>query len=168
MKKQSLNERIIKLGKSPKKLLCVVKKILSVLETTFELLYVECSRLFCSSQKKADDEIKLWREVNDGLYWIRQSFNQGKEQFGIVGVQVVGNILYLNILVQDKVNVHRYYHLQSVEIPVQFSDEIVVSKFIETLLVLRNILITNLSLLYYALAAISEWQKEDFSNIDTD
>ncbi|CAG8827696.1 21229_t:CDS:2, partial [Gigaspora margarita] len=32
------------------------------LEMTFELLYIECSRLFCSSQKKTDDEIKLWQE----------------------------------------------------------------------------------------------------------
>ncbi|CAG8517804.1 8229_t:CDS:2 [Ambispora leptoticha] len=29
-----------------------------------------------------------------------------KDQFGVVGVQVVGNMLYLNILVRDKANVH--------------------------------------------------------------
>ncbi|CAG8750143.1 34214_t:CDS:2, partial [Racocetra persica] len=101
--------------------------------------------------------------VNDGLYWVRQSLNPDKEQFGIVGVQVAGNIFHLNVLVRDKVNVHRYYHLQPVEIPVQFSAEGVVSRFIETLLVLRNILITNLSLLYHAPVSTSERQKEDFS-----
>ncbi|RIB15746.1 hypothetical protein C2G38_2092579 [Gigaspora rosea] len=36
------------------------------LETTFELMNIECTRLFCSPQKKTDDEIKLWREANDG------------------------------------------------------------------------------------------------------
>ncbi|CAG8787192.1 17802_t:CDS:2, partial [Cetraspora pellucida] len=133
------------------------------LETTFELMYAEFSRLFCSPQKKTDDEIKLWREVNDGLYWVRQSLNPDKEQFGIVGIQVAGNIFHLNVLVRDKVNVHRYYHLQPVEIPVQCSAEGVVSRFIETLLVLRNILITNLSLLYHAPVPKSERQKEDFS-----
>jgi len=62
---------------------------------------------------------------------------------------VAGNVLHLNFLVRDMVNVHRY-HLRSVEILVQFSDEAVVTKFIETLLLLRNIVITNLSLLYHA------------------
>ncbi|CAG8708524.1 8238_t:CDS:2, partial [Ambispora leptoticha] len=38
------------------------------LEMAFELMYIECSRLFCTPQKKTDDEIKLWRETNDGLY----------------------------------------------------------------------------------------------------
>ncbi|CAG8624238.1 2439_t:CDS:2, partial [Paraglomus occultum] len=87
------------------------------LETIFELMYIECSRLFCTPQKKTYDEIKLWREANDGLCWVRQSLNPAKEQFGIVGVQVAGNILHLNALVRDKVNVPRYYHLQSAEIP---------------------------------------------------
>ncbi|CAG8746633.1 4920_t:CDS:1, partial [Acaulospora colombiana] len=93
------------------------------LETIFELMYIECSRLFCTPQKKTDDEIKLWREANDGLCWVRQSLNPAKEQFGIVGIQVAGNILHLNALVRDKVNIPRYYHLQSVEIPVQLSDD---------------------------------------------
>ncbi|CAG8627152.1 675_t:CDS:2, partial [Paraglomus brasilianum] len=35
-------------------------------------------------QKKTDYEIKLWRETNDGLYWVRQSLKPDKEQFGIV------------------------------------------------------------------------------------
>ena len=36
----------------------------------FELMYVECSRLHCNEKKKKDDEIKLWRECNDGIYWV--------------------------------------------------------------------------------------------------
>ena len=130
-------------------------------------MYVECSRLICSPQKKTDYEIKLWRETNDGLYWVRQSLKPDKEQFGIVGMQVAGKVLHLNLLVRDMVNVHRYYHLQSAEIPVQFSDEAVVTKFIETLLLLCNIIITNLSLLYHASTAISQRQMEDSTTVST-
>ena len=141
--------------------------VVKYLETVFELMYVECSRLISSPQKKTDDEIKLWRETNDGLYWIRQSLKPDKDQFGIVGMQVAGNVLHLNLLVRDMVNVHRYYHLQSAEIPVQFSDEAVVTKFIETLLLLRNIIITNLSLLYHAPTATSQRQMEDSTTVST-
>jgi len=31
-----------------------------------ELTYVECSRIVCSTTKKANDEVKLWRETLDG------------------------------------------------------------------------------------------------------
>jgi len=31
----------------------------------FELVFGECSRLLC---KKREDEIKLWRETNDGMF----------------------------------------------------------------------------------------------------
>ena len=55
------------------------------LDVIFELMYVECSRLVCSPQKKIDDEVKLWRETNDGLYWTRKTLNPDKDQFGIVG-----------------------------------------------------------------------------------
>ncbi|KAG9287403.1 hypothetical protein G9A89_023775 [Geosiphon pyriformis] len=137
------------------------------LETVFELMYVECSRLTCTSQKKTDDEIKLWRETNDGLYWIRQTLKPDKDQFGVVGIQVAGNVLYLNLLLRDMVNVHRYFHLQSAEIPVQFSEVAVVTKFIETLLLLRNIVITNLSLLYHASVSSSERQMEGSTTVST-
>ncbi|CAG8719063.1 7712_t:CDS:1, partial [Ambispora leptoticha] len=90
-----------------------------------------------------------------------------KDQFGIVGMQVAGNVLHLNLLIRDMVNVYRYYHLQSAEIPVQFSDEAVVTKFIETLLLLRNIVITNLSLLYHALIATSQRQMEGSTTVST-
>ncbi|CAG8710341.1 1447_t:CDS:2, partial [Ambispora leptoticha] len=48
----------------------------------------------------------------------RKVLKPDKDQFGVVGVQVVGNMLHLNVLVRDRANVHRYYHLQSAEIPV--------------------------------------------------
>ncbi|KAG9300935.1 hypothetical protein G9A89_004993 [Geosiphon pyriformis] len=49
--------------------------------------------------EREDDEIKLWRETNDGLYWIRQRLKPDKEQFGIVGMQVAESVLHLNVLV---------------------------------------------------------------------
>ena len=36
-------------------------------EKNYELLYTECSRLTCTAQKEKYDEVKLWRETNDGL-----------------------------------------------------------------------------------------------------
>ncbi|CAB5356480.1 unnamed protein product [Rhizophagus irregularis] len=101
------------------------------------------------------------------MYWVLQSFKPDKDQFGIISMQVAGNILHLNVIVRDKVNVHRYYHLQSAKIPIQLSNESVVTKFIETLLLLRNIIITNLSLLYHASVSSSERQKEDSSTVST-
>ncbi|CAG8759221.1 20973_t:CDS:2, partial [Gigaspora rosea] len=35
----------------------------------YELMYSECSRITCTKQKEDDDDIKLWREPNDGMYW---------------------------------------------------------------------------------------------------
>ena len=34
----------------------------------YELIFVESFRLICLQQKNDDDEVKLWREMNDGLY----------------------------------------------------------------------------------------------------
>jgi len=110
--------------------------VVKYLDVFFELMYVECSRLYCSQQKKIDDEIKLWRESNDGMFWVRKVLKPEKDQFGIVGVQVAGNMLHLNVLIRDKANVHRYFHLQSAEIPVRLSDVSVVTKFVKTLLLL--------------------------------
>ncbi|CAB4406784.1 unnamed protein product [Rhizophagus irregularis] len=92
---------------------------------TFELIFGECSRIYCDDNKKRDDEIKLWREANDG-----------KE-------------IYLNALMTDKQNINRYYHLQKTEVPVQKTEKSikVLPKFVKLLLNLRNILMINLSLL---------------------
>ncbi|CAG8485916.1 3320_t:CDS:2 [Paraglomus occultum] len=101
--------------------------VLKYLEVFFELLYVECSRLYCTQQKKVDNEVKLWRETNDGMYYVCKVLKPDKDQFGVVGVQVAENMLHLNILVRNRANVHQYYHLQSAEIPVQLSDAKVVA-----------------------------------------
>ena len=56
----------------------------------YELLYCECSRPFCTTQKKQNDSIKLWREANDGLYWTRKGVKPEKEQFSIIAIQIAG------------------------------------------------------------------------------
>jgi len=51
----------------------------------------------------------------------------------------IGTEIQLNVLVRDNFNIHRYYHLQKAQIPVQWSSEIkeTLPKFIELLLNLR-------------------------------
>ncbi|CAB5197922.1 unnamed protein product [Rhizophagus irregularis] len=72
----------------------------------YELLFTECSRLSCTAQKERDDQVKLWREVNDGMYWTRKSCKPDKDEFGIIGVQIAGKKLYLSILIRDMSEVH--------------------------------------------------------------
>ena len=48
-----------------------------------EILYAECFRISCPQQKGVDDQIKLWRETNDGMYWVRKVCKPTKGQFGI-------------------------------------------------------------------------------------
>jgi hypothetical protein len=60
----------------------------------FELVFGECSRVICNDNKKHEDEIKLWREANDGMYWVRKLRKPEKEQFTIIGIQVAGNVFY--------------------------------------------------------------------------
>ncbi|RHZ84499.1 hypothetical protein Glove_80g10 [Diversispora epigaea] len=141
--------------------------VIKHLDVFFELMYIECSRLFCTEQKKVDDDIKVWRECNDGMYYTRKTVNPDKDQFGIIGVQIAGDTLHLNVLIRDKTNVHRYYHIQSAKIPVQFSDEGDVIKFVETLLLLRNILITNISLLCHGTITSSQRLKEGSTTVTT-
>ncbi|RGB29797.1 hypothetical protein C1646_766151 [Rhizophagus diaphanus] len=85
----------------------------------YELIYVESSRLFCTPQKEKDNEIKLWCETNDRMYWVHKSFGLNKGEFGIIGIQVVRQIMRLNVLIRDVENMHCYYHLYKAEILVQ-------------------------------------------------
>ncbi|CAG8633942.1 7850_t:CDS:2, partial [Scutellospora calospora] len=70
-------------------------------EKNYELMYSECSRLFCTLQKDKDDEIKLWREANDGMYWAHKSTKPDQDEFGIIAIQVAGSIIRLNVLIRD-------------------------------------------------------------------
>ncbi|CAJ0838111.1 13054_t:CDS:2 [Entrophospora sp. SA101] len=51
-----------RMGKKPDVMMLVEYR-----EKIIELLYTECSRIFCSKTKKADDRMKLWEETLDGL-----------------------------------------------------------------------------------------------------
>ncbi|CAJ0841362.1 12703_t:CDS:2 [Entrophospora sp. SA101] len=133
----------------------------------YELLYAECSRLSCTTQKEKDDQVKLWREVNDGMFWVRKSRKPDKDEFGIIGVQVAGRKIRLSVLIRDMSEIHRYYNLHESEIPVQQSDPSIVSKFVETLLILRNILIVNMTLLHNVPLSRSIRHLEDSSTISS-
>jgi len=88
----------------------------------YELMYAECSRIVHTKQKEDDDEVKLWREANDGMFWAHKSRRLEKGQFGIIGIQVLGRMLRLNVLIRDDVEVHRYYKLRESEIPIHYSN----------------------------------------------
>nr|CAG8470395.1 11805_t:CDS:2 [Entrophospora candida] len=92
--------------------------------------------------------------------------------FGIVGVQVSGCKLRLNVLlIRDSVEVHRYYNLRESEIPIRYSnDPSILEEFINTLLILRNILIVNInmSLLRSTRPCRSSRNLEDSSTISSD
>ena len=40
--------------------------IASCNERIYELIYCESSRIICDEQKKENDKVKTWREMNDG------------------------------------------------------------------------------------------------------
>ena len=39
------------------------------MDRIYELVFAECSHIICSDVKEDDDKVKLWRELNDALYW---------------------------------------------------------------------------------------------------
>ncbi|CAG8664084.1 10202_t:CDS:2, partial [Racocetra persica] len=115
--------------------------IINYKERIHELTFAECSRLVCTEDKEKTDQVKLWREMNDGLFWSRKACKPDKGEFGIIGVQVAA------------------------EIPVQKVDGEIVFNFVELLLNLRNILIVNLSLLFHAQETGSHESSESSSTL---
>ncbi|RHZ85259.1 hypothetical protein Glove_68g7 [Diversispora epigaea] len=98
-----------------------------------------------------DDSVKLWREALDGISFVGVACRPTNNQFGIVGIQVAGEDLYLNILVKDASGIPRYFHVDQVEIPFTKNTPWRVEPLILLLLTLRNIMIVNQSLLIQAL-----------------
>ncbi|KAF0488013.1 hypothetical protein F8M41_022438 [Gigaspora margarita] len=134
----------------------------------YELMYTECSKITCTKRKEKDDDVKLWRESNDGMYWAHKSRRLEKEQFGIIGMQVAGRKLLLNVLIRNEVEVHRYYNLRESVIPIQYSNNPYdLAEFVNTLLIFRNILIVNMSLLRSAQLRRSK-RNLDSSTVTTD
>jgi len=62
----------------------------------YELIYTECSRIICTKRKKINDSVKLWREVNDGVFWTRKGCYPEKDKFGIIGIQVAGMFFFFS------------------------------------------------------------------------
>ncbi|RHZ89943.1 hypothetical protein Glove_9g205 [Diversispora epigaea] len=83
----------------------------------FELALVESSQILCTKSKREDDSVKLWRETLDNISFVDAVCKPTNNQFGIVGIQVAGEDLYLNILVKDTSGIPRYFHINQVEIP---------------------------------------------------
>ena len=52
--------------------------IASCNERVYELIYGKSFRIICDEQKKENDKIKTWREMNDGMYWATKDANQTK------------------------------------------------------------------------------------------
>jgi hypothetical protein len=116
----------------------------------FELIYTESSRIICSETKKEEDDVKLWRETLDGASFISALCRLARNQFGVVGIQVAGTTIYLNVLVKDLADIPRYFHLDHAEIPLS-SHQSRLKSLIRLLLTLRNVMIVNKSLLMQAL-----------------
>ncbi|RHZ49064.1 hypothetical protein Glove_534g3 [Diversispora epigaea] len=116
-----------------------------------EFLYVESSRIVCTATKKTDDGIKLWRELLDGSSYISSVCRPICNQFGVVGIQVAGEKIYLNVLINDASGIPRYFHLEHAEIPLTSEVRWRTRALIRLLLTLRNIIIVNKNLLKQAM-----------------
>ena len=101
---------------------------------SYELIYGESSRIICDEQKKENDRVKTWREMNDGMYWAHKGCKPDKDDFGIIGIQIARTEMHLNILIRGMNEIHRFYNLRTVEILIQPTDGDTVFKFVETLL----------------------------------
>lgn len=60
----------------------------------FELIFGECSRIVCTNNKIKEDEIKLFRETNDGMSFIQKKCCPENENFSIIGIQIAGIYIY--------------------------------------------------------------------------
>jgi hypothetical protein len=137
-------------------------------EKFYELIFVESSRIVCTKTKEEDDSVKLWREMNDGMAWVHKGCKPNKDEFGILGLQIAGKTMHLNVLIKDVDKINRLFHLRSVKIPIQPADGSDVLRLVETLLLLRNITIVNVSLLLNAPEARSERLKRKSSTVSSD
>ncbi|RHZ74601.1 hypothetical protein Glove_220g3 [Diversispora epigaea] len=117
-------------------------------EKIIELMYLESSRILCSNSKKADDG------TLDGVSFIDALCRPVGNQFGIVGIQIAGTTIRLNVLMKDLGGIPRYFHLDHAEIPL-LPHASHTKALIRLLLTLRNIMIVNKSLLLRALEQAS-------------
>ncbi|RHZ49862.1 hypothetical protein Glove_510g15 [Diversispora epigaea] len=59
----------------------------------------------------------LYRELLDGNSYISSVCRPICNQFGVVGIQVAGEKIYLNVLINNASGIPRYFHLEHAEIP---------------------------------------------------
>jgi len=55
--------------------------------------------------------------VLDGASFVGRICRPMANQFGIIGIQVAGEVMYLNVLINDVSGIPCYFHLDCVEIP---------------------------------------------------
>ena len=65
-------------------------------------MFAECSHLFCDKDKEENDWVKLWREMNDGMYWVHKGCKPKKDEFRIIGIQVAGQKFHLYVLIRGR------------------------------------------------------------------
>ncbi|CAB5373346.1 unnamed protein product [Rhizophagus irregularis] len=152
-----------KQGKQPDVMYIIERK-----EKLYELIFTESSRLICIDSKEENDKIKLWRKMNDGMAYVHKGCRPDKDEFGILGIQVAGEMMHLSVLIKDIDDVQHLYHLQSIIIPVQPTDAEILTHFVEALLVLRNVTIVNNSLLFHASRSKSNRLRRKSSTVSSD
>ena len=84
--------------------------------------------------------------MNDGMYWAYKGCKPDKDDFGIIGIQITGTEMHLNILIRDMDEIDRFYNLRTVKIPIQSTDGNTVFKFVETLLTIQ---VCEMQFLYF-------------------
>jgi len=84
--------------------------------------------------------------MNDGMYWAHKGCKPNKDDFGIIGIQITGTEMHLNIHIQGIDEIHHFYNLRAVEILIQPTDGNTVFKFVETLL---TIWVCEMQFLYF-------------------
>ncbi|CAJ0845007.1 13516_t:CDS:2 [Entrophospora sp. SA101] len=88
-----------------------------------------------------------------------------KDEFAILRFQVAGRKFNLYVLIRDHERISRLFLLKSVNIPTQFTnDRKAIFEFIETLLLLRRILIVDLSLLFNSVTHESDESSSTMSS----
>jgi hypothetical protein len=53
---------------------------------TYELIYGKSSHIICNRQKKEDDQVKTWREMNDEMYWAHKGCKLENDNFSIIEI----------------------------------------------------------------------------------
>nr|CAG8557552.1 9295_t:CDS:2 [Entrophospora candida] len=133
----------------------------------FEIMFLEGSRLITGNNKFHDDDVKLWREGNDGMWHINNACKPKRNDFAVINIQVFKNEMALNVLVKDINGIGRYYHLDKATIPLVKSGGSSILQIVRLLLTLRNIIIVDVSLLYEAMKHRAKSRKRGVKKTST-